>query len=135
VITLYTDRCFRNFLADTINLNAATSVHDPNDPASSLTWTFTKGKHFKVDTLMSRGFGRLSKSAANSVVNPIDPIGGIILYPIYFNHHIVIDTISAADASFFGTDSIKFTVKDPAGTSVNKMIYFTRVNGFCLYHP
>jgi hypothetical protein len=132
VITLYPNRCFKNFLADTINLNAATSVHDPNDPASSLTWTFTKGKHFKVDTLMSRGLiGRLSKSAANPIIDPI-----INPFPLFFNHHIVIDTISGADLSYFGTDTLYFTVKDPHGaTSGSKPIYFTRTSGLCLFHP
>jgi hypothetical protein len=133
VITLYPYQCFRNILADTINLNALTSVHDPNDPASSLTWTFTKGKHFKVDTLMSRGLiGRLSKSASIPVVNPI-----INPFPVYFNHHIVIDTISKADLTFYGTDTLTFTVRDPGGISNTKQIYFTHLTptGFCLFHP
>jgi hypothetical protein len=130
VITLYADRCFNAFQTDTINLNAITTAHDPNDALSSLSWSFTKGKHFKVDSLYSSriGLGKVSESAGLPIINPIRPI-------LFFTRKIVIDTVSAADASFFGTDSIRFTVKDPAGAIASKMIYFTRVNGLCLFHP
>ena len=130
VITLYPDRCFKNFLADTISLNVITTAHDPNDALSSLSWSFTKGKHFKVDSLYSSRFG-LGKVSESAVLPPIDPIRPLL----FFTRKIVIDTISAADASFLGTDSIKFTVTDPVGASVYKMIYFTRTTGFCLFHP
>jgi hypothetical protein len=127
VITLASDRCFSAFRADTIYLDAITTAHDPNDPLSSLSWTFTPGHHFKVDSLYSSliHLPKKSGSASLPVVNPIRPL-------LFFTRHIVIDTVAAADASFVGTDTLTFTVTDPGGLSTTKKIYFTRPIGPCL---
>lgn len=128
VITFAADQCFKVFRTDTIYLDAATTVHDPNDAATSLNWRFSKGHHFKVDSLYSN---LLLKETAGS-----GTLGGVIINPILprFNRHIVIDTLAAADTAFYGTDSLTFTVTDPGGLIAAKTIYFTRPTGFCLLH-
>jgi hypothetical protein len=127
VITLAADQCFRVLQTDTINLNAATTAHDPNDALSSLNWTFSKGAHFKVDSVYSRLLAKASESEGLPIGNPIIPI-------LFFTRRIVIDAISAADTSFYGTDSLNFTVSDPGGLVATKKIYFTRTTGLCLFH-
>jgi hypothetical protein len=128
VITLSQDQCFKTFQTDTIYLDAVTTAHDPNDALSSLNWSFSKGSHFKVDSLYSsRLLGKVSGSSGLPIVNPILPLK-------FFTRHVVIDTISAADLSFYGTDTLTFTVTDPGGLVASKKIYFTRPTGFCLFH-
>jgi len=127
VITLAPHRCFKYFRADTIDLDTITSAHDPNDQLSTLQWTFSNGNHFKVQKQYSSTF-RLPKSAANPIIDP-----GLIIRPSYFNYKIVIDTISGADATYFGIDSLTFTVTDPGGLAVSKKIYFNHYNLICLF--
>jgi hypothetical protein len=120
VITFPSGQCFTNFRTDTIYLDTITTAHDPNDPLSSLNWSFSKGKHFKVDSQYSAlRLLKASESAALSVINPIIPLR-------FFNRHIVIDTVTAADTSFEGTDTITFTVTDPGGLTAVKKVAFTR---------
>jgi hypothetical protein len=128
VITLAIDRCFKALRTDTIYLDAATTVHDPNDAATSLNWKFSKGNHFKVDSLYSAFLLKQTAgpgTLGSGIINPILP---------RFNRHIVIDTLTAADTAFFGTDSLTFTVTDPGGSIAAKKIYFTRPIGPCLFH-
>jgi hypothetical protein len=127
VITLAPDQCFRILQTDTINLNAATTAHDPNDALSSLNWTFSKGSHFKVDSVYSRILAKAPEARGLPIGNPIIPI-------LLFTRRIVIDAISAADTSFYGTDTLNFTVRDPDGLIASKKIYFTRTAGLCLFH-
>jgi hypothetical protein len=128
VITLASDQCFKVLKTDTIYLDTITTAHDPNDALSSLNWSFSKGSHFKVDSVYtSRLLAKVSESAGIPIGNPIIPI-------FLFTRRIVIDAISAADTSFYGTDSLTFTVKDPGGLVASKKIYFTRPIGFCLFH-
>ena len=128
VITLASDQCFKVLRTDTIFLDTITTAHDPNDALSSLNWSFSKGNHFKVDSVYSsRLLAKVSESAGLPIVNPIIPI-------FLFTRRIVIDAISAADTSYYGTDSLTFTVKDPGGLVASKKIYFTRPIGFCLFH-
>ena len=123
--------CSNTGYSDTVYLDAVTTVRDPDNSNTSLNWRFTQGKHFKVDSLYSSRIG-LAKTA----VVPIDPIGPI-LPPIglkYFNRHIIVGPITAADTSFYGTDTLTFTVTDPGGLSDSKAIYFSRIVGKCLIH-
>jgi hypothetical protein len=128
VITLSPDQCFKALQTDTINLNAATTAHDPNDPLTSLNWTISKGTHFKVDSVYSsRILAKASESEVLPIVNPIIPFQ-------FFTRRVVIDAISAADTSFYGTDTLVFTAQDPGGLVASKKIYFTRTKGLCLFH-
>ena len=119
VITFPSGQCFSGFRTDTIYLDTITTAHDPNDALSSLSWSFSNGKHFKVDSLKSPRLLKASESAA------------LIPFPEFFNRHIMIDTVSAADTAFDGTDTITFTVTDPGGLQAAKKIGFTRP---CLFH-
>lgn len=128
VITLAPDQCFKALQTDTINLNAATTAHDPNDPLTSLNWTISKGTHFKVDSVYSsRILAKASESEVLPIVNPIIPFQ-------FFTRRVVIDAISAADTSFYGTDTLVFRAQDPSGLVASKKIYFTRTKGLCLFH-
>lgn len=119
VITFPSGQCFSGFRTDTIYLDTITTAHDPNDALSSLSWSFSNGKHFKVDSLKSPRLLKASESAA------------LIPFPEFFNRHIMIDTVSAADTAFDGTDTITFTVTDPGGLQAAKKIGFNRP---CLFH-
>ncbi len=132
VITLGANQCFKVFRTDTIYLDAITTAHDPNDPLSSLSWSFSKGHHFKVDSLYSLLLAKQSNSPATAL-STLAP--GIIIPPVFsrFNRHIVIDTISAADTAFHGTDTLIFKATDPGGLSTTKQIFFTRPTGLCLF--
>jgi hypothetical protein len=128
VITIPSDQCFKALQTDTIYLDTVTTAHDPNNTLSSLSWSFSKGNHFKVDSVYSSRFlGKVAESSGLPIVNPIRPL-------FFFTRHIVINAISAADTSFYGTDSLNFTVKDPGGLVASKKIYFTRTKTFCLFH-
>ena len=119
VITLASDQCFKAFKTDTIFLDTITTAHDPNDALSSLNWSFFEGQSFQSGfAVYSRLLPKVSVSAGLPVVNPIIPI-------LFFTRHIVIDAISAADTSYYGTDSLTFTVKDPGGSLPQEDLLYT----------
>jgi hypothetical protein len=131
VILLAQNWCSNKAISDTVYLDTATTVRDPDNALYSLSWKFTPGKHFRVDSLYTSRIG-LTKTAAV----PIDPIGPI-LPPIglkFFNRHVRIAPITAADTSYFGVDTLTCTVTDPGGLTDTKAIYFNHTTIKCLYH-
>jgi hypothetical protein len=120
--------CSNTAYSDTLYLDTATTVRDPDDALRNLNWKFTQGKHFRVDSLYTTRLG-LPKTA---VVPPPIEIGPILSGK--FNRHVRIGPITAADESFYGTDTLTFTVTDPGGLSDSKAIYFSRTTFKCLYH-
>jgi hypothetical protein len=130
VILLGQSWCSNTGYSDTVYLDAATTVRDPDNALTSLSWKFTPGKHFKVDSLYT---SRLLKTEAGLPIEPTGPV----LPPIgkyFFNRHVRIGPISAADTSYYGTDTLIFTVTDPGNLSDSKAIYFSRIAGKCLFH-
>jgi hypothetical protein len=117
VIQLGQSWCSRTPYSDTIYLDTVSTVRDPDNAPATLNWKFSKGKHFKVDSLYKSIFNpTLSKTTG----------GPIIIRPEVFTRKVRIGPISVADTSFYGTDTLTMTVTDPGALFDTKPLYFTR---------
>jgi len=98
-----------------------------NDALSSLNWSFSKGSHFKVDSLYSsRLLGKVSGSSGLPIVNPI------LLSSFY---------APCRDRYHFRRRPVvlryrhAYVYRNRSGRAcASKKIYFTRPTGFCLFH-
>jgi hypothetical protein len=96
-----------------------TCVRDPDNAASALQWSWTKGKVFKIDSLFSSRFDRLGKAPGS--INPIS-------FKVFSRHVAVvpIDTVKAGGNSWTGVDTLQFSVRDPSGLSQKRLILFEK---------
>jgi hypothetical protein len=99
---------------DTLFLD--TCAKDPNDSSATLNWTIKSGKFFKADSLLQ----------CPPCVNPPCLI---CLKPTFRRRVAIVpvpDTTIINPATWTGSDTLYFTVKDPGGLSKTKPIVFTK---------
>ena len=103
---------------DTIYLDTIATVRALDNAPSTLQWSFTNGKHFRV----------------NQIDRTICIAGKFCrLVP---TRYIAIDTLTLADSTWTGTDTLTFTVTAPDHPALptSKEILFTRLK-FCFLQP
>jgi hypothetical protein len=111
--------CGGTSVSDTIYLDTITTVRDPDNALSTLQWNFTNGKHYKVDSLISSYI--IKPTLGKTSTGPIIPIlrGS-------FTRHIQVVPIAVSDTSFYGTDTLTFSVTDKTTPPTIKKIPFYR---------
>jgi len=110
--TLYSKYYTKPF--DTLFLD--TCAKDPDNDSNKLIWSFKNGNYLKVDSIMS------------SLLLSTHLSSGIKIIPSFFTRRITIipDVSKGVDSTWFGSDTLQFTVTDPTGLSQTKKIVFKK---------
>jgi hypothetical protein len=120
-ITLGTQRVFAPAVFDTLKID--TCAHDPDNTPASMKWTIKRGKYFVPDSIW------LKRTCLPGDLRCISLS--------YFSGRIAIapDTSLHLPSTWTGTDTLQFTVEDPAGARNTKKITFTKSDKLIIIQP